>query len=101
MAEGVPDRVVDMLEWQTTMSGLAAVWATENTREAIWDAMQRKEVYATTGPRMRIWMFAGFDLNPADASSNKLPDIGYADVAPMGGLVANAGSGAPTLLIAA
>ena len=50
-------------------SGYAAVWATDNTRAAIFDALQRKEVYATTGPRMIVRFFGGFDFQPGDAKT--------------------------------
>lgn len=66
-------------------SGLAAVWATENTREAIWDAMKRREVFATTGTRLRVRMFAGWDFEEDEV---QLPDFaaqGYARGVPMGG----------------
>ena len=49
--------------WEQVSSGYAAVWATENTREAIFDAMERREVYATTGPRMTVWFFGGWEFN--------------------------------------
>ena len=70
--------------WETSASGYAAVWATENTREAIWDAMQRKEVYATTGPRMTVRFFGGWEFTEADASAHNLAAIGYARGGPMG-----------------
>ena len=54
-------------DWQMTASGWTGVWATENTREAIWDAMKRKEAYATTGPRMLVRFFGGCDFEQADA----------------------------------
>ena len=50
--------------WEMTSSGYAGVWATENTRESLWDAMKRKEVYATTGPRMVVRFFGGWDFQP-------------------------------------
>jgi hypothetical protein len=53
--------------WEQTSSGYAAVWAMENTREALWDAMQRKEVYGTTGPRMVVRFFGGWDFEAQDA----------------------------------
>ena len=83
-------------------SGYAAVWATENTREALWDAMWRKEVYATTGPRMLVRFFGGWDFVEADAN-NRLPaGVGYSKGVPMGGDLHAAPAGkSPTFLVAA
>ena len=71
--------------WEQTASGYAAVWATENTREAIFDAMERKETYATTGPRMIVRFFGGWDFNEKDAQDRLPARIGYAKGVPMGG----------------
>ena len=88
--------------WETGASGFAAVWATENTREAIWDAMQRKEVYATTGPRMRVRFFGGWHFTEDDASFQKLAANGYARGLPMGStLQLEEGGTAPTFLVGA
>jgi len=70
--------------WQMVASGLAAVWATDNTREAIFDAMQRKEVYGTTGPRMIVRLFGGWDFAEQDLSSRIAANVGYLKGVPMG-----------------
>jgi len=70
--------------WQTVASGLAAVWATKNTREAIFDAMARREVYATTGPRMMVRFFGGWDYMPDDLNSRQPAFRGYEKGVPMG-----------------
>ncbi len=91
-----------IMGWQMVASGLAAVWARENTREALFDAMERREVYATTGSRMLVRFFGGWDFTEEDAN-NRLPaDIGYMKGVPMGGDLTNAPSGkAPSFLVAA
>jgi hypothetical protein len=87
---------------QVSASGLAAVWARENTREAIWDAMARKEVFATTGTRMMVRVFGGFDFAAADLQRSDLAQNGYAKGVPMGGDLKTAPAGkAPAFLIRA
>ncbi|TFG65524.1 MAG: DUF3604 domain-containing protein [Nitrospirales bacterium] len=88
--------------WSMVSSGYAGVWAKENTREAIWDAMMRKETYATTGSRMLVRFFGGWDFTEADAH-NRLPAaVGYFKGVPMGGDPRKAPEGkAPTFLVAA
>ncbi|HSE13674.1 MAG TPA: DUF3604 domain-containing protein [Rudaea sp.] len=93
---------VTIMDWEVSASGYAAVWATENTRAAIFDAMQRRETYATTGPRMIVRFFGGWDFDPKD-SANRMPAaIGYSKGVPMGGDLSNAPAGkSPTFLVAA
>ena len=78
------------------------MWATENTREALFDAMERRETYATTGPRMVVRFFGGWDFEPADAQSRSPAVAGYQKGVPMGGDLRNAPPGrAPGFLVAA
>lgn len=89
--------------YQYTAAGYAAVWATENTREALWDAMHRKEVYATSGTRMTVRLFGGWNFKADDAKSRDLASVGYAKGVPMGGDLNKAAKGAkaPSFLVAA
>ena len=89
-------------DWEVGASGYGAVWATENTREAIWDAMQRKETYSTTGTRMAVRFFGGWDFEAKDAQDRMVARIGYAKGVPMGGDLKKAPAGkTPTFLVAA
>ena len=88
--------------WSMVASGYAGVWARENTRQALFDAMMRKETYATTGPRMLVRFFGGWEFTKSDAASRLPAGIGYAKGVPMGGDLRNAPSGkAPSFLVAA
>src|SRR3990167_2537170 len=77
--------------WDMSASGLAAVWAKENTREEIFAAMKRREVYGTTGPRMSVRFFGGFGFNEGDLSAPDLASVGYAKGVPMGGDISGGG----------
>jgi len=96
-----PDGTV-IMTWETVASGYVGVWATENSREALFDAMERRETYATTGPRMVVRFFGGFEFEESDAH-NRLPAaVGYAKGVPMGGDLRSAPAGqAPSFLVAA
>jgi hypothetical protein len=81
--------------WNEQAAGLGGVWARENTREGIWDALKRKEVYATTGDRPVVRVFAGWDFAPADLDRPE-PEFaanGYAHGVPMGGSLSKAPAG--------
>jgi hypothetical protein len=88
--------------WSIAASGYQGIWATENTREALFDAMMRKETYATTGPRMLVRFFGGWDFVEADAQSRLPADVGYLKGVPMGAdLPPGSNGAAPSFLIAA
>ena len=89
--EGGPD--ITIRHYQTLASGLAGVWASENTREGIWDALKRKEVYATTGTRMTVRVFAGWDFVESDVQRPDFAAEGYLRGVPMGGDLHNAPEG--------
>jgi hypothetical protein len=88
--------------WEMTAAGYTAVWATENTRAALWDAMKRRETYATSGPRMVVRFFGSYDFVPFDARTRDPAIMGYTKGVPMGGELKKAPQGkAPTFLVAA
>jgi len=86
--------------WQTIAAGYAAVWATENTREGLFDAMMRKETYATTGPRMKVRFFGGWNYTDADLNGDWVKN-GYEKGVPMGGDLKNGGSEGPSFIVQA
>ena len=93
-ADGAPA----LYSWQYITSGLTAVWAESNTRGALFDAMERREVYATTGPRMRVRLFGGWDFGESDALGRDLALVGYSKGVPMGSDLPS-GDGAPSFLV--
>ncbi len=80
--------------------GLAGVWAKQNTRNAIFDAMLRREVFGTSGPRIVPRFFAGWDFDPNLCSATDRDEIGYATGVPMGGDLAAAETSAPPSFLA-
>ena len=92
----------DMLYPTFSAAGLAGVWARENTRKALFDAMERKEVYASTGTRLTVRVFAGWDFEPEEVDRPDFAPQGYKRGVPMGGDLSNAPAGkSPTLMIRA
>ncbi len=88
--------------WQMGASGVVGAWARENTRESIFDAMTRKEVYATSGSRIIVRVFGGWDFTPNEVERHDFARAGYARGVPMGGDLSNGPDGkAPSFIIRA
>ena len=88
--------------WDELASGLAAVWARDNTREALFEALRRKETYATTGSRITVRFFGGWDYREGDAERSDMVEIGYTKGVPMGGdLMSGTAGKSPTFMVAA
>tara|TARA_R110002110_G_C13470525_1_gene720932 strand:+ start:44579 stop:46501 length:1923 start_codon:yes stop_codon:yes gene_type:complete len=89
--------------WRYNAAGVTAVWAQSNTREAIFDAMERRETFSTTGPRMRVRFFGGWSFVADDARNRQLAVLGYGKGVPMGADMpaAPAGAKAPNFLVSA
>ena len=96
-----PNPDFTIMGWQQAAAGITAVWAQENTRAAIFDAMKRKETYATTGPRITVRFFGGWDFSKDDAESRLPASVGYAKGVPMGGDLPKSRGKSPKFLVAA
>jgi Protein of unknown function (DUF3604) len=102
VVKGKLGKAYDLWSYEISASGYAAVWAEENTRAALFAAMKRKETYATTGPRIRVQTFAGWDFTKEDADDTDFSAIGYAKGVPMGGNLDAASAGkSPTFILKA
>ncbi|MES0809772.1 DUF3604 domain-containing protein [Roseibium sp. SCPC15] len=91
----------ELFAWQMVSAGITGVWARENTRESIFDAMQRKEVYATTGPRMMVRFFGGWEFAEEDMDTRNPALLGYRKGVPMGGdlMPKTEGATAPSFMV--
>ena len=88
-----------IMGWETVASGYAAVWATDDTRDALFEAMQRRETYATTGPRMTVRFFGGWDFDAKDAQAPDVAAVGYTRGVPMGGELSQPPDGKPATFL--
>jgi hypothetical protein len=96
------DASIRIITAQESASGLTGVWARENTRDEIFDALVRKEIYATTGTRIRVRLFAGWDFKPGDEQVADFAGLGYTRGVPMGGRLHAAPKGAaPSFIVRA
>ena len=100
---GVPGSPAGQIQQiqEFSSGGLAGVWAPQNTREAIWDAMQRKETFGTSGPMMKVRFFGGFDFAAGDVGKPDFLKLAYAKGVPMGGDLKKGAGKAPTFLVVA
>ncbi len=102
MIRSAEDNSIVVNSWELSASGLAAVWARENTRESLFDAMARKEVYGTSGSRITVRVFGGWDFTSDEVQRHDFARVGYARGVPMGGNLTNGPDGkAPSFMIRA
>ena len=103
IASSSGDESLTTYSYETLASGLAGVWARENTREALFEAMQKKETYATTGTRITVRFFGGWDYGEDEVFRPDAVAIGYRKGVPMGGdlPVAPSGARAPVFMVGA
>jgi hypothetical protein len=85
--------------WDSAAQGITGAWSTTNTREALTAAFKRKEVYATSGPRIQLRIFGGFDFDAEDANARDIAAVGYSGGVPMGGDLAQAPNDMPVSLL--
>jgi hypothetical protein len=96
------DPALSVMDIDLGASGLAAVWSRENTRESLWDSFHRKEVYATTGSRLRMRFFGGWNFEANDVHRQNFAAIGYEKGVPMGGDLTSAPDGkSPSFMVLA
>jgi len=100
-AERASEKLGKYGSWSMSAGGLAGVWADHNDRRSIYEAFKRREVFATTGPRIRLRMFGGYGFAASDVKSKDFGKIGYRKGVPMGGNLLRAAGGAPQLMIRA
>lgn len=94
-----PEIVPGAVGWDMNAAGMAAVWATENTRQSIAEAFKRREVYATSGPRIALRFFGGWDFQAQDSGARDLAAVGYAKGVPMGADLTNPPAGKPPVFL--
>jgi hypothetical protein len=92
-------KILNMDNREVCTAGLTGVWAEENTRESIWDAIWRKETYATSGLRMKVRLFGGWEFDPAVSDQPDWAAVGYAKGVPMGGDLPAPTAAAPSFLV--
>ena len=93
------ERPVIFPAWEMSASGLTGAWAEENTRESIFAALKRKEVYATTGTRIALRVFGGFSFDDSDARASDIASVGYRKGVPMGSDLTQAPARRPLALL--
>ena len=103
-AEPSAERILNeraAFNYQMNASGYAGVWAHHNTRQSIFEALLRKETYATTGPRMTVRFFGGFDFTDQDLERDNIEAFAYRKGIPMGGDLGARGDLAPSFILMA